>query len=450
MSFSAANKVTFTSAVDATVFTSWSDTAISTQVPTGAVTGNVVVTSDTNYTSNGVNFTLASAVPNNPTSLDQFKDVGLTQAIAIGGSASSTPIYLKMTMQAALSGGMLYPQVEYKAIGTPFVCTDVAVCASDALEGTGSAGPGPTPGSVSIPPNPSAETGEVYHWQARVKHTKNAVDYYSAWVSFDDVNPETATDFKIDIIAPVISGTSSGTPGTNSASITWSTSGEISTTRIEYDTAGTFTGGYDCAGTSECTALTDTSPMINSPHTVALSNLSSGTTYHYRVRSKDAAGNESIDPSTGDYTFPTATENHPAKTTVAVIFNDPLQVTTATTTYFTVHVPELSPTVQSAYIEVVGLVSGGFSGTITVQANSAASRAYTVSTAASTPTLYRFVYPISSPGTETNLNLNDVAPCSNSVVPGTPPGCNKVVLTPSTGSINVLSAKIITTYSYTP
>jgi len=187
--------------------------------------------------------------------------------------------------------------------------------------------------------------------------------------------------------------------------------------------------------------------MVTNHTPPALTNLNSGTTYHYRVRSKDAAGNETIDTNNS---FATQTENHPAKTVSTFIDGAEGSVNSATTYRFKVNAPEVSPTVQSAYIEVFGLVSGGFSGTITIQANSATSRAYAVSTAASTPTLYRFVYPISSPGTETNLNLNDVAPCSNSVVPGTPPDCNKVVLTPSTGSINVLSAKIITTYSYTP
>lgn len=438
VAFDASNKITFANATDATVFTSWSHTAIATQVPTGAVTGNATTTSNA-YTSNGSNFTLASAVPYNPTSLGQFRDAGFTQSISIGGVASSTPIYLKMTMEVGVSGGTLTPQFEYKAIGTSFVCTGTAVCASDAVSGASIAGPGPTTGTTSI-----SVADNVYHWQARVKHTKNSVDYYSSWISFGG-NAETATDFQMDTTAPAVTLVSSGSPGTNSVTITWSTASEISTSQVQYNKTGTFVA--NCATNNDCTAITDTSPMVNSHSVSSISNLDSGTLYYYRVRSKDAAGNETIDSNNS---FTTQIIAVPAKTVKQYINGATGSVSGATTYYFTVNAPEVTPTVQSAYIEVVGIVSGGFSGTITVQANSATSRAYTVSTAASTPTLYRFMYPINSPNTETNLNLNDVAPCSNSVVPGTAPLCNKVVLTPSTGSIDVLSAKIITTYSYTP
>ena len=351
------------------------------------------------------------------------------------------PLYLKMTMQAPVSGGTLYPQVEYKAIGTPFVCVGTAVCASDAVEGTGVAGPGPTDGSKSISP-----ADGVYHWQARVKHTRNSIDYYSAWVSFG-ANLETATDFQVDTTPPAVSSVFSGSPGTNGATITWQTAFELATTQVQYNTTGTFV--TNCATNNDCTSITDTSPMVNA-HSVTLSNLNSGTTYYYRVRSKDAADNETIDANN---TFTTQTVSNPAKTVKAYINGATGSVSGATTYYFTVNVPETAPSVTSAYVEVSGLVSGGFSGTVTVQANSATSRAYSVSTAASTPTLYRFLYPINSPNTEVNLNLNNVAPCSNDNTPGLPlqeAGCNKIVITPSTGSINVLSANIIINYSYTP
>ena len=55
--FGANDKVTFYNAIQATVFTSWSDTAIVTEVPTGATTGALTVTSNT-YVSNGLTFTV--------------------------------------------------------------------------------------------------------------------------------------------------------------------------------------------------------------------------------------------------------------------------------------------------------------------------------------------------------------------------------------------------------
>ena len=435
VAFDASNKVTFTAGVDATVFTSWSNTAIVTAIPAGTVTGNVTMTSS-GYVSDTAVFTIASAVPSDPTDLGQYRNSGLTQVIPTGGAASTTPIYLKMTMQAGLSGGTLYPQVEYKSIGTPFVCTGTLPCASDAVEGTGIAGPGPEVGSVPISP-----TNDIYHWQARVKHNKNSTDYYSAWVSFVGAEPETGTDFQIDTVAPTVSFVSSGAPGTNSATITWSTALELSTSQVQWNTTGSFVN--NCATNNDCTTIADTSPMVN-VHSVALSNLSSGTTYYYRVRSKDAAGNETIDTT---YSFVTQTVSTPAKTTKAYIGGATGVISGETTYYFKVNVPETTPNVQNAYVEVIGLVSGG-TGTMTIAANGVASRAYDVN--ATNPTLYRFIYPITTPNSESNLNINDVDPCSNSVAPGTPPQCNKVILTPSTVSVNVLSAKIITNYSYTP
>jgi hypothetical protein len=80
-----------------------------------------------------------------------------------------------------------------------------------------------------------------------------------------------------DTTAPVISGVSSQTTP-SSATITWTTN-EPSDTQIEY-------GQNTSYGNS--TSI-DTSLSTN--HSQAISNLSAETTYHYRVKSKDAAGN---------------------------------------------------------------------------------------------------------------------------------------------------------------
>lgn len=437
IAFSASDKVTFATALDATTFTSWSATAIVTVLPVGVVTGGVLVTSNS-YTSDISSLTVIPNTPLASTNLNQWKNVGLTQPIAVGGAASSTPIYLTMTMEVAgVSGGVMYPQIEYKPIGTPFVC-GAGACAS-AVEGAGIAGPGPVDCVISNCNIAVSPTDDIYHWQARTKHTRNGVDYYSAWVSFNNVNPETSTDFQIDTTGPAITNVSSGTPGTNSATITWSTLGELSTSQIQYNTTGIFV--TNCATNSDCTTLDPT--MVNSHNPPSLANLNSGTTYYYRVRSKDIVGNEIISLN---YTFLTQSVTAPAKTTKTYIDGAIGQVTSATTYHFSMNAPETAPSVLSAYVEVFGIMSGGV-GAVSVQANGAASRSYDVS--ATNPTFYRFLYPISSPNTETNLNLNDVAPCSNGSPFGTPP-CNIVTLTPSAVNMYVLSAKIITTYSYTP
>ncbi|NTW22242.1 hypothetical protein HGA34_01700, partial [Candidatus Falkowbacteria bacterium] len=287
-SFNGSNKVTFSSGVDATVFTSWSDTAIQTAVPTGAVTGLATTTSN-GYPSNTKSFTVLSSTPSDPSSLNQYRNSGLTQSIATGDTASATPVYLTMTMQAPVSGGTLYPQIEYKAVGSAFVC-GAGACGS-ASEGTGVAGPGPidcsqTGNNCAIAISPADNN---YHWQARVRYNKNGTDYYSAWVSFGG-NAESANDFVIHVTPPVISAIASSTTA-NSATVTWTTD-ELSTSQVQYSISGTFVN--DCATNNDCTSL-DASLVTS--HSVDISGLASTTSYYFRVRSTDGAGNESISPS---------------------------------------------------------------------------------------------------------------------------------------------------------
>ncbi len=442
VSFDANNRVVFYNGVPATVFTSWSHTVMSTGVPTGAVTGDAYLKSN-NYDSNNKNFIVISNTPSDPdlTPDRQFRNSGLTLILSVGSTASSTPIYLTMTMEVpGASGGTLYPQIEYKAIGTSFTCSGGGTCAS-AIEGNGKAGPGPwncsssaNNCSISISPVPSLETGEVYHWQARVRHNRGGADYYSNWVSYGS-NPEGATDFKIDTTAPSITSGPTTSPQTNSVQIDWSTANEQSTSRVQYNKTGTF---GDCP--TDCTTL-DPNQVYN--HSVSVYNLDSGTTYYYRVRSKDAVGNETISSTNN---FATQSVTTPAKTTSFYINTETGPITVATTSYFSVLAPETSPTIKSAFVEVTGLVSGG-SGTVTLQVNAVSSRTYSVN--ATNPTKFRFVYQITSPNSEINLNLNDDSPCTNGSGGVAP--CNKLVVTPGSGlTIDIASAKISVTYSYTP
>ncbi len=412
--FAAANKVTFTSAQDASVFTSWSDTAMVTQVPMAASTGNVVLTSNTSYTSNGQSFTVLSNTPSTPTSLTQYSNVGLTSTIATGGGASSTPIYLAMIMEVAgISGGTLYPQIEYKAIGTGFTCTGTSACAS-AVEGTGVAGPGPincnTAGnSCAIAISP---TDNVYHWQARVCHNKGGThtatcggtgDYPSAWVSYGG-NAESATDFQIDSTAPVITLISSGSPGTNNATLTWSTAAELASTRVQYNTTGTFV--TNCATNSDCTALTDTSPRVNS-HSVPLSNLNSGTTYYYRVRSIDASGNESI---SANNTFVTSSVSQPAKTTRFHIVSKTATVTNGSplSQDFFVYIPETAPSIKSSFVVITGIYETATAApstiTITAQYEAETAVVYTLpgSPSGTMEGTFKINLPVTTPVTSTS------------------------------------------------
>ena len=93
-----------------------------------------------------------------------------------------------------------------------------------------------------------------------------------------------------DTTPPVISGVSSSNVTSNSARITWTTN-EASDTQVEYGKT-----------TSYGSSTTLNGSMVTS-HSQMLSGLSANTTYHYRVKSKDAAGNLATSP---DYTFKTA------------------------------------------------------------------------------------------------------------------------------------------------
>jgi hypothetical protein len=103
-----------------------------------------------------------------------------------------------------------------------------------------------------------------------------------------------------DTIAPVISDVTVTDITETTASITWATD-EPATSQVEYGT----TSAYGLSSTLDTTLVTS--------HSVSLSGLSSGTTYHYKVKSKDASGNLAVSK---DYTFTTAS---PSDTTPPVI-----------------------------------------------------------------------------------------------------------------------------------
>lgn len=116
----------------------------------------------------------------------------------------------------------------------------------------------------------------------------------TVYVQFSDAagNWSTAvTDtIVLDTTAPTISARTATNITGNSAQITW-TSNEAATSRVEYG----LTTSYG--------ATTTLDPTLVTAHSVALAGLASNTTYNYRVRSIDAAGNEAISANS---TFKTA------------------------------------------------------------------------------------------------------------------------------------------------
>jgi outer membrane lipoprotein-sorting protein len=100
---------------------------------------------------------------------------------------------------------------------------------------------------------------------------------------------------EVDKTPPVISEISASSITETGAVITWTTD-EDSTSQVEYGT------------TSAYGSTTTLNENLVTSHSVTLSELTSGTTYHYRVKSKDASGNEK---NSGDYTFITASPGEP-------------------------------------------------------------------------------------------------------------------------------------------
>lgn len=91
-----------------------------------------------------------------------------------------------------------------------------------------------------------------------------------------------------DTTAPVISSVTVTGIATSSATIDWQTD-EPSTSRVEYD----LTGAYSLSGFN--------GTLVTS-HSMTLTSLASGATYHFRALSQDSSGNES---ATADHTFTT-------------------------------------------------------------------------------------------------------------------------------------------------
>ena len=96
--------------------------------------------------------------------------------------------------------------------------------------------------------------------------------------------------FTIDTIPPTISGVNSSDITEISVIITW-TIDEPATSQVQYGTS-------DAYGST--TPLDDS---LTTSHSVSLRGLVPNTSYHFRVMSKDEAGNEAV---SGDYTFATS------------------------------------------------------------------------------------------------------------------------------------------------
>jgi outer membrane lipoprotein-sorting protein len=154
-------------------------------------------------------------------------------------------------------------------------------------------------------------SGTTYHYRVKSKdasgNEKNSGDY-----TFTTATPP-------DTTAPVISGVAASNITTTSATITWTTD-ELATSQVEYG----LTTSYGSTTPLNSTLVTS--------HSISLPALTSGTTYHYRVKSKDASNNQAV---SGDYTFTTASAGDTTPPLISGVSASGITTSTATITWTT-------------------------------------------------------------------------------------------------------------------
>ncbi|MHB1162972.1 MAG: beta strand repeat-containing protein [Minisyncoccota bacterium] len=106
-----------------------------------------------------------------------------------------------------------------------------------------------------------------------------------------------------DTTAPVITNVQSTNIGTSTVQVTWTTN-ELATSQVEYGT----TSGYGTSNTVDST--------LTASHSMTLTGLVPNTTYHFRVKSSDAATNLA---TSGDNTFTTVVDDNTAALAVTGI-----------------------------------------------------------------------------------------------------------------------------------
>ena len=235
--------------------------------------------------------------------------IGLTFAILFFASHVTSPAYAS---NAILS----WDPPTTNADGTPL--TDLA--GYNIYYGT-------TSGSYGLP----VTVGNVITYT--VTNLLDTQAYYFAVTAYDTIGNESGYSNEVlkaativDTVPPVISAVTTGSITSNSVLITWTTD-EASTSQIEYGT----TASYGSSTTLNSTLVTS--------HSASLSGLSAWTTYHFRVKSQDAAGNLA---TSADYSFTTLTPPDTTAPTGTISINSAAAYTNSTTATLTLSCSDAS------------------------------------------------------------------------------------------------------------
>ncbi|HET9739730.1 MAG TPA: DUF4082 domain-containing protein [Solirubrobacteraceae bacterium] len=136
---------------------------------------------------------------------------------------------------------------------------------------------------------------------ASTRETIKGVDY----AFFTASSGTYAASYAPDTTAPAISNVAAVAAADGTATVTWTTD-EASDSRVDYGTSATAL----TQNASDAAAVT--------AHSVRLTGLTPGTTYHYRVRSRDASNNETTAPAAANppATFAIPVTAFPATTAI--------------------------------------------------------------------------------------------------------------------------------------
>ncbi len=127
----------------------------------------------------------------------------------------------------------------------------------------------------------------VYHYKVKSR------DASGQWAESADFTFTTGVDMSID--PPAIMYLTATQVTSSGATICWSTD-ELATARVDYGESADYGQRFEAGA------------ELSTEHSLVLTGLRSGITYHYRVRSTDAAGNETV---SADRTFSTPIERAP-------------------------------------------------------------------------------------------------------------------------------------------
>jgi chitodextrinase len=214
-----------------------------------------------------------------PGALDEVKiynrALSQTEVSALANPVTNQPPTVTMTSPA--NGATVSGSVTVSANATD----DVGVAGVQFLFDGGNFGPEDTTSPYSMQWDTTFSTTGSHTLSARARDSAGLTT---------TATPVTVTVVRADTTAPVITAGPSHTNVTSQgATITWTTD-EPSTSQVEYGTSIS----YGSSTTLDSTLVTS--------HSASLASLSPNTTYHYRVKSKDAANNEVV---SSDITFTT-------------------------------------------------------------------------------------------------------------------------------------------------